>query len=550
MPNLVFDPASGAYFASGVPDASTPLLTELRWTIHGGAARTWWTRSPYLAAPFWSWVDPRDKTTQEALGSYAWAYHTSFAKEPLRGTGVDEIRLPAGSQPYPFQLAGIQRAAMRKRILIADEPGCGKSLQALGVANLTRPKRIVIGCPTFLVDNWAAECEKWLVDPQPIAIAGRGKRVLPTKGVVILPYSRGHIYAEQVLKTGPIDYLIVDEPEAIKSPGARRTTPWLGEGGLFAGADRVVAIGGSPIPNNPLEVYGLLRALSPETMGAVSREAFKGMYCSSFKGTAKVPRRGGGQMAVEFEKISGRNEAALNAEMRASGVMVRRMKNDVLEQLPPKRTYLVRLTPTAEIETLVREEVTLYEMLETKLGTPQEMIALQGHIANVRARLGLLKAPRIVEYINYLFSSGEHHIVLFMLHLAAIEAVRKAFEGSRIVVRVLTGAESPRERNDSVVSFQKNMGYELIIGQVTAAGVGLTMTAARVCVLGESSWVPSQNSQCIDRVHRITQTRSVDAPILTFPNAVEERVLRTNARKQISAKRILDDNLQQSVRNI
>ena len=548
MPRLMFDPASNAYFAFDVTDESLALLTELRWSPHMAQSRCWWTRSCYLAAPFWSWVPANDTATRAALGPWAWNYSSSFAKEPLAGTGVDQIRLPAGSKPYPFQLAGIQRATMRRRTLIADEPGCGKSLQALGVANMIRPGRTVIGCPTFLVDNWAAECEKWLVDSQPIAIAGRGKRALPSKGVVILPYSRGHVYAEQIAASGPVDYLIADEPEALKSPDARRTKPWLGEGGLFARAERVVTIGGSPIPNNPVEIHGLLQALSPETMGAVSREKFKETYCSTFVGMAKVQGRRG-EVSVPFEKVTGKNEAALNCELRASGVMVRRMKVDVLDQLPEKRRFLVRLTPTSEIEALVQEEASLYEMLETKLMTPQEQISLQGHIANVRARLGLLKAPKISEFLEHRFAAGEHHLVLFMLHLAAIDAVRKSFEGSRVTVRVLTGAESARARNDSVVEFQKNVGYELIIGQMTAAGVGLTMTAASTCVIGESSWVPSVNGQAEDRVHRISQTKNVEILYLTFPHAVEEKVMQSNARKQLSAQRILDDNLQKMVAN-
>ena len=76
-----------------------------------------------------------------------------------------------------------------------------------------------------------------------------------------------------------------------------------------------------------------------------------------------------------------------------------------------------------------------------------------------------------------------------------------------------------------------------------AAGVGLTMTAARYCVLGEISWTPATNDQAIDRVHRLTQLRQVEAPIITFPHAVEERVIRANAKKAISAQNILDRNL-------
>ena len=124
MPSLTYDASSGAFFAFGAPEESFPLLTELRWKPHPDA-RCWWTRSPYLAAPFWSWVDQRDEGTKAALGWAAWNYQTSFAKEPLKGTGIDAIRLPVGSAPYPFQIAGVQRIMLRSRLLLGDDRGTG-----------------------------------------------------------------------------------------------------------------------------------------------------------------------------------------------------------------------------------------------------------------------------------------------------------------------------------------------------------------------------------------------------------------------------------------
>lgn len=545
MPSLTYDASSGAYFVLDALDEHLALLTELRWRPHPDRARCWWTRSPYLAAPFWAWVDARDEVTCASLGPFAWNYATSFAREPIQGTGVDAIRLPAGARPYPFQIAGVQRIMLRKRLLLGDDRGTGKTFQSLAAINLLRPRRVLIGCPAFLVDNWAKEAERWLVDPRSITILGRGKKAAPGEGVLILPFSKGHRFADSILAGAPIEYLIADQVEQLKDPDARRSRPWLGEGGLFERAERVVATTGSPIPNNPLEVHGLLAALSPEMR--VSRDAFKESYCSTFRGVAKVATRSGGETAVEFEKNSGKHEAALNAELRASGTMVRRLKVDVLHQLPPKRVFLVHLTPTAAIEELVREEMTLYEQLQAKLLTSQEMISLQGHIANVRARLGLLKAPKIVEYLRWIIEGGETRVVLFMLHLAAIEEVRKSFDGTRVKVRVLSGAQSPRERDDHVTEFQKPGGCEVVIGQIKAAGLGLTMTASRIVVMGEISWTPTDNSEAQDRCWRISQERAVEIPILTWPDAVEERVLRTTAAKEISSAKILDVNLQASL---
>ncbi len=538
-----FDANSQCYFAVNASVNDAVQLTKLLWRPHPDAHGVWWTRSPYLAAPYWPCVAADDVATRNALGWFAWNYQTSFAREPLTGTGVDSIRIPAGEKPFPFQVAGVQRAVRQQRILIADQPGLGKSLSSLVTANITRPERIVIGCPTMLVHNWAAECEKWLVDPRTISILDNPRKPVPDRGVIIVPYSRGHTFAEKLLRGPKIDHLILDEVHQLKNPTARRTAPWLSQSGVATSASRVVALTGTPVMNNPLEIHSLLQVIAPDTVGQISRDKFKELYCSTFKGTAKVARKGGGEASVEFESNSGKNEDVLNAELRASGVMIRRLKDDVLDQLPPKHVYLMHLTPTAAIEDLVREEATLYEMLETKIMTSQELIALQGHIMNVRQRLGVLKAPKIAEYLMSIFEAGEDRVVCFMLHLEPIDIIRKCFEHTRIKVRLMTGGQNPSVRQANVNAFQRPGGLELFLGQFIAAGVGLTATAARYCVVGELPWTPAIADQGIDRVHRISQQRQVEAPIIAFPHSVEERVIRANAKKAISAYNILDVNL-------
>ena len=294
------------------------------------------------------------------------------------------------------------------------------------------------------------------------------------------------------------------------------------------------------MPNNPVEMHGLLEVMAPDLMKGVSRDKFQKLYCQTIDLKVKTPK--GGQ--IEVQKIVAKGQSVLNAELRASGVMVRREKSDVLKQLPDKHVYLVHMTPDAEIEALVREESDLYDQLQMKIMTSQELIALKGHVANVRARLGLLKAPKIAEYVNHIFSNGEDRVVLFMLHTAAIAAVDAWFKGSGIERLVLTGAENMALRDQRVRRFQEPGGRRLIIGQTTAAGLGTTMTAARYVVLGEINWTPAWNDQAIDRVHRISQARQVEAVVCTFPHAVEERVLKATARKAIDAREVLDVNLQ------
>lgn len=534
----------GAFFAQRAAPGDAARLLELCWKRHPSGPDVWWTSSPLLAAPLWGSVAPDDQDTRAALGPWAWNYQTSFADAPLEGTSIDAVRLPADKTLRPFQFAGAQRALMRPRMMICDQPGLGKTMQSLAVLNSVRPARTLIGCPTFLADNWAAECEKWCVDAQPVAVLDGARKTIPEKGIVILPYSRGHSFEKQLLAGPPVDLLIGDEFHNLKDPASRRSGPWLRPGGLVERARRAVLLSGTPMPNNPVELHAPLRAIAPDLLGKMSREAFQETYCSTLHLEVDVATRSGGTRRVEIEKIVGKSREALNAELRASGVMVRRMKDAVLTQLPPKNMYFVHMHPDAEIEGLVREEADLWEQLQTRILPTNEMMALRGHVASVRRRLGALKAPKIAEYVRSLFDGGEDRVVLFMLHLEAIELIRRAFDRSGVVVvHVLTGAERPDERYRRVEDFQKPGGRKLVVGQVTAAGEGLTMTAARFAVLGEISWVPGKNEQAVDRVHRIGQTRQVDAPIMTWPHAIEEKVIRVGARKALDARAVLDVNL-------
>lgn len=540
---MILRHSSGAFFALGAGQADAPRLIDLGWRRHPSGPDAWWTPSPYLAAPLWALRDPADAPLAAALGPYAWNYETSFAKFPLVGTGVDAVRLPAGERLYDFQVAGVQRGLMRRKTLICDEPGCGKSPQSLVVLNHLRPRRTVIGCPTFLADNWAAECERWCVDAQPVAVLDGAKKNVPDVGIVILPYSRAHAFEKQ-LAAAPVDLMICDEFHNLKDDLARRSWPFTSRGGLIERAASALLLSGTPMPNNPVELYGPLRAAAPDLLGGLSRSEFQDTYCQTVDLPVEVATKSGGKKKIKAQKIVGKSREALNAELRASGAMIRRLKSDVLDQLPAKNTYFVHMHPGAEIEALVREELDLFEQLQTRIMTSQELIALKGHIANVRQRLGVLKAPLIAAYCRMIFDQGEDRVVLFMLHLEAIELVRRAFDGTDVVVHVLVGAVSPSERFNRVRDFQAPGGRKLVVGQVTASGEGLTMTASRFAVLGEISWTPGKNEQAVDRVHRISQTRQVDCPICTFPHAAEERVIRVNARKALDARAVLDVNLQ------
>lgn len=259
----------GAYFAQHAAPGDAARLLDLCWRRHPSGPDVWWTPSPLLAAPLWACVGADDCATQEALGPWAWNYQTSFADGPLEVGGA--VRLPEGRALYPFQVAGVQRALIRPRVMICDAPGAGKTPQSLALLNCVRPVRTLIGCPTFLASNWAEECERWCVDAQPVAVLDGARRTIPERGIVILPYSRGHAFERQLLAGPPVDLLIADEFHHLKDPAARRSGPWLRPGGLVERARRALLLSGTPMPNNPIELHAPLCVVAPDLLGGMTR---------------------------------------------------------------------------------------------------------------------------------------------------------------------------------------------------------------------------------------------------------------------------------------
>lgn len=530
------------YGPRGTMDPIVPRLMCLGWREHPENRTCWYTHNPCTAAPFWHLVDGNDLATVQALGPWAYNYASSFATEPLKASGISEIPIRKGEALYGLQIAGIQRGFLRHKTLNADKPGLGKTVQAIGVANLVKPRRIIVGCPAALCEHWARSFNRFGTVSMPIQVLDRPNKTPASEGLVIVPYSRGHTYHEALLKSGhggDGEFVILDECHYLKTIGNRRSTPWWGSHnqkipGIAYLADRVMALSGTPTPNNPFELYPLLHCIGTEALGPMSQARFKERFCvvGEFRGNEVI--RNSAQ------------EDELNTILRASGFMTRRHKEDVLTQLPPKNVYLLHLSPTRKIEDLVRQEVTLYEMASLKLMTAQELMALQGHIMSVRRQLGVEKSPKIAEYLVTLFESDERRVICGMVHLEAIALLEKIMKQYDMDVLTITGSVPVRQRQALVDTFQSASPRPmLLICQMEAGGVGLTMTASRYCVCGEIKWEPSSLEQMIDRVHRITQTRQVEAPVITFPHAVEERVLNKHGRKSISAYNVLDANLMQ-----
>jgi len=431
---------------------------------------------------------------------------------------------PDGLDYMPFQKAGIRYALERDNVLFADEMGLGKTIEAIGVINADETiKTVLVVCPKSLKLNWQREMERWLVRPMSIGVANGSYPV--DNDVVILNYEGVKKYAEQITQRN-WDMVIVDECHYIKNPKAQRS-----QAVKAISARRKLRLTGTPIVNRPAELYNIIEDMGGDWGSFFS---FARRYCDA--------RNNG--WGWDFSGAANLDE--LQTRLRQS-IMVRRLKADVLTELPRKIRQIIELEAvTAAQRAAVKAEKSLelskaeseeaYRSAVERLSDATRVDFAE--MARLRHETAIAKAPLVVEHVQgviednngYKVIIGAHHhdmIGALMEGLAEFDPVR------------LTGKESEQERQAAVDRFQADPACKVFIGSIQAAGVGITLTASHHVVFAELDWVPGNVSQFEDRAHRIGQLDTVLVQHLVLSESLDARMAKAIVEKQ----RVIDQAL-------
>ena len=455
-----------------------------------------------------------------------------------------EIPAPEGLSYLPYQRAGIAYAAARTGVLIADEMGLGKTIQAIGLANTDSTlQSILIICPASLRLNWLREWCKWDVHGRQAGIAN-GK--LPQTNVVIVNYDilKKHIVQ---LRTRSWDLLVVDEAHYAKNPKAQRTQLLLGKKDRDPAkaipaltARRRVFLTGTPILNKPIEAWSLVNSLAPNEFSSWAHYAKR--YCDGHK------------TQYGWDVTGASNLLELQDHLRAS-IMVRRLKKDVLTELPPKRRQLLEFS--GETEAVEREQLAYthsQERLEVLRAAVQLAKAQSDEeydravqalregagaafteMAKLRHATALAKVPYVIEHLTDALEGGK--VITFAHHKDVIAQIVEAFPGCVSI----TGDTPMATRQAAVDRFQTDPTCTLIVGNLQAMGVGLTLTASAHVVFAELDWVPGVMSQAEDRAHRIGQLESVLVQHLVLEGSLDAVMAKRLMAKQEVIDRALDE---------
>ena len=403
---------------------------------------------------------------------------------------------------------------------LADEQGLGKTAQALSIIAPLKYvnyeiQKILIICPASLKINWQREVKMWTGHTAQILKVG--EKI--SANIVIVNYDicgKPKLLGE--LMSFKPDLLILDEAHYLKSPTTQRTKAVLGSGrqaGIASTALKILALSGTPMPNKPIELYPMLKQCCPQAIPGMGYYEFAQKYCKAWNAPWGFDVSG----ADNLEELSKAIEP----------YMVRRLKADVLQDLPPKIYKVVVLDPDATMKKAVKLEK---EFDRASIDPRKGIINVEG-LATVRRMMGEAKVKKAVAYIEDLLQDVKK-IVVFAHHADVIKMLKEGLKDYEPVV--LTGSSTQTARQDAVDTFQDTEICRVFIGNIQAAGVGITLTAASHVVFVEPSWVPAELDQAADRCHRIGQKDNVTVEFLVVEGSLDEYIL----SKILDKKNVID----------
>ncbi|CAB4132084.1 DEXDc domain containing protein [uncultured Caudovirales phage] len=501
------------------------------------------TGEPYAAVAFWEYATPR---AQAELISLQTEIETSWARESQA-----HIDCPADEELWPFQKAGVEFALRRRNTLIGDQPGLGKTAQAICLANEMRASRVLIVCPASIRLQWARQIQRWSTMPfprivHPILVGRHG--VNPVANWTVVSYDLARTpEIGRALARGTYDLLILDEAHYLKEHTSLRTRAVFGRydnletefAALASRCGAAVGLTGTPLPNRPREAYTLARGLCFDAIDFVSEAKFRERFNPSRRVSWVDPSTG--KPKVFVDERTGR-EGELQARLRGN-FMVRRSKRGprgVMPQLKEPRIELVHLEPNAAINKVLAVEKLIdfdpedWEGMDFSQG---------GSIATARRMMGEAVAPLAAEYVAMLLEGGDDKIVLFGHHINALNIMEKRLAKWGLVR--IDGSVSAARKAKLVQEFIDNPRIRVCLGNTLSMGTGTDglQLAAQHLVLAEPDWVHGNNEQAIDRLDRGGQEGSVQADILVVPGSLAEKILGNAVQKGQNTHKALDRRL-------
>jgi SNF2 family DNA or RNA helicase len=392
----------------------------------------------------------------------------------------------------PFQKQGLGFLLSTRRCLLADEMGLGKTVQALAFLATTAAYPAILVVPPHLIRNWQREVERFLSPDGRLrvhVIRGLTPYALPEADIYIVHYLllRGW---KDVLPGLGLRTVIFDEMQELRRNG---TGKYSAASLLSESCENCIGLSGTPIYNNGGEIWNVVNIIDFHFLG--DWESFSREWCYGYN-TAVVAK-----------------PEQLGEYLRGEGLMLRRLKGDVLTELAPKRRLVQEIDwDDAVYRELMAPVARQLQMLRATDDPSRRAIIEDAISQTQRQATGIAKAPFVCAFVRALVEGGEK--VLLMAHHHAVMDIYKK-ELKSLNPMFITGRETDRQKDEAAAAFMAGRTDLLCISLRSASG--LNLQRASCVVFGELDWSPAVHSQAEDRAHRIGQKDSLLCYYLVSP---------------------------------
>jgi len=449
----------------------------------------------------------------------------------IKSQTVDDINIDYSKYenrpPLSHQKEAIEKLVGSRRFILADDMGLGKTTSTIIAALETGAKKILIICPASLKINWEREIANYSDRPCYIA---EGKKFSTEADFVIVNYDILKNFHDpkdkenSLLVQSNFELVILDEAHMVSNAQAQRTKII---NDFVKNIKRVWLLTGTPMTSRPINYYNLLNII--ESPVAQNWMAYAIRYCQGFQFRAGKRKVWNVTGASNLEELRD----------RTSKQILRRLKEEVLD-LPDKIITPVYLrTSSKEYKDLMGE---YYDWLKNKTEESSSLTIQFSKLMKVRKVIANEKVKETIEFAQNIVDQGKK-VIIFTNFTDTLQLIHNHFGKESVY---LDGSCNKVQRQYAVDQFQENEKIKVFVGNLKAAGVGLTLTAAEVVIMNDLSFVPAEHAQAEDRAYRYGQKNNVLVYYPIFENTIEGVIYDILNKKKKIISTVMGDEVQES----
>lgn len=439
--------------------------------------------------------------------------------------------------PRPYQEEGIQFFLSHPRCILGDDPGTGKTMQSLLACDELIAHRVLIVCPNTMKFVWRDEIIKWLPGHDYQVVDGeknlRLEQLRRKVDFLIVSYELARIHEKELAKIW--DVVILDEAHRVKNRQAKTTKALLH---VTHDATRIFELTGTPVINHASELFSLLQILFPRDFTSYWR--FADEFCN-------VINNGFGWEAQDILDPNHPKVIALQTLLK--DVMLRRRKDDVLGDLPPKTIQQVPVTLTPIHQDMYKQmqKQMIIQLSETETIAPVTVLSLLSRLRQMAIDPTLMlegvstpltgaKVDTLLDLIN----DTPGQVVVFSQYSRVIKRLGITLDIAKITHTGFTGEDSTEIRRQALDSFRTDPSIRVFLVTIGAGGQGVSLATASTAIFVDKAWSPAYNIQAQDRLHRIPQTQPVLIYELVARHTVEAKLERMLTQKASLSRLLID----------